>query len=115
MVGRRPIDAASSLDLATSENRQSAANMKRRHTLRNHAGDRRMIDTAYDLAAREPSACRHDRFSDGEPVALRKGSVHAIKRNQVALVVAHSHVYDNVELPCLCDSSGNDCVCCGQS
>jgi len=89
--------------------------MKRRHTLRNHAGDRRMIDTAYDLAAREPSACRHDRFSEGEPVALRNGSVHAIKRDQVALVVAHGHAYDNVELPCLCDSSGNDCICFGQS
>jgi hypothetical protein len=115
MVRWRPIDAASSLDLVTAENRQSAADMKRRHTLRNYASDRRMMDTAYDLATREPSACRHDRFSDGEPAALRKGSVHAIKRDQVALVVAHSHAYDNVELPCLCDSSGNDCICFGQS
>ena len=49
MVGWRPIDAASSLDLATSENRQSAADMKRRNTLRNYVGDRRMIDTAYAL------------------------------------------------------------------
>jgi hypothetical protein len=115
MVGWRPTYAASSLDSATSENRQSAADMKYRHTLRNCAGDRRMIDTAYDLATREPSACRRDRFSDGEPATLRQGTVHAIKRDQVALVVAHSHVYDNVELPCLCDSSGNDRICFGQS
>ena len=67
MVGWRPTYAASPLDSATSENRQSAADMKYRHTLRNCAGDRRMIDTAYELATREPSACRRDRFSDGEP------------------------------------------------
>ena len=79
MVGWRPTYAASSLDLATSENRQSAADMKRRHTLRNYAGNRRMIDTAYELATREPSACRRDRFSDGEPATLCRGSVHAIK------------------------------------
>ena len=52
-----PTDAASSLDLATSENRQSPADMKYRHALRNCAGDRRMIDTASDLATREPSTC----------------------------------------------------------
>jgi hypothetical protein len=52
MVGWRPIDATSSLDLATSENRQSAADMKRRHTLRYYVGNRRMIDTASDLATR---------------------------------------------------------------
>jgi len=79
MVGWRPTYAASSLDSATSENRQSAADMKYRHTLRNCAGDRRMIDTAYELATREPSACRRDRFSDGEPATLCRGSVHAIK------------------------------------
>jgi hypothetical protein len=73
--------------------------MKRRHTLRNYVGNRRMIDTASDLATWWPNACRRDRFSDGEPVALRIGSVHAIKRDQLAVVVAHSHVYDNVELP----------------
>jgi len=38
-----------------------------------------MIDTAYELATREPSACRRDRFSDGEPATLCRGSVHAIK------------------------------------
>jgi hypothetical protein len=79
MVGWRPTYAASSLDSATSENRQSAADMKYRHTLRNCAGDRRMIDTAYELTTREPSACRCDRFSDGEPATLCRGSVHAIK------------------------------------
>jgi hypothetical protein len=89
--------------------------MKRRHTPCNYAGDRRMIDVAFDLATREPSARRHDRFSKGEPVALRIGSVHAIKCDQVALGVAYSHAYDNVELPCLCNSSGNDCICFGQS
>lgn len=115
MVGWRPAYAASSLDLATSENRQSAADVKYRHTLRNCAGDRRMIDTAYELATREPSACRRYRFSDGESATLCRGSVHAVKRDQVALVVAYSHVYDNVELPCLCDGSGNDCVSFGQS
>jgi hypothetical protein len=115
MVGWRPIDAASSLDLATSENRQTAADMKRRHTLRNYAGNRRMIDAAFDLATRQPSACRRDRLSDGEPVALRTGSVHAIKRDKVALAVAHGNVYDNVELLCLSDSSGYDCICFGQS
>ena len=114
VVRWRPSDAASSLDLATSENRQSAAYMKRRHTPCNYVGDRRMIDVAFDLATREPSARRPDRFSKGEPVALRIGSVHAIKCDQVALVVAYSHAYDNVELPCLCDSSGNDCICFGQ-
>jgi hypothetical protein len=57
MLGWRPIDAASSLDLPTSQDRQSAANMKRRRTLRNYAGNRRMIDTAYDLATWQPSAC----------------------------------------------------------
>jgi hypothetical protein len=115
MVGWRPIDAASSLDLAISENRQSTADMKRRHTLPNYAGDLRMIDTAYDLATREPSARRHDRLSDGEPAGLRIGSVHAIKRDQVALTVAHSHGHENVELPRLCDRSGHDCICFGQS
>jgi hypothetical protein len=40
-----------------------------RYTLRNCAGDRRMIDPAYDLATRERSACGRDRFSDGEPGA----------------------------------------------
>ena len=79
MVGWRPTYAASSFDSATSENRQSAADMKYRHTLRNCAGDRRVIDTAYELATREPSACRRDRFSDGEPATLCRGSVHAIK------------------------------------
>jgi hypothetical protein len=79
MVGWRPTYAARSLDSATSENRQSAADMKYRHTLRNCASDRRMIDTAYELATREPSACRRDRFSDGEPATLCRGSVHAIK------------------------------------
>jgi hypothetical protein len=115
MMGWRPIDATSPLDLGTSENRQSAADMKRRNTLRNYAGNRRMIDTAFDIATGQPSARRRDRFSDGEPVALRIGSVHAIKRDQVALVVAHSHVYDYVELLCLCDSSGNDFICLYQS
>jgi hypothetical protein len=115
MLGWRPIDAASSLDLATSQDRQSAANMKRRRTLRNYTGNRRMIDTAYDLATWQPSACRCDRFSDSVPVALRIGFVHAIKGDQVALVVAHSHVYNNVELPCLCDGSGNYCIRFGQS
>jgi hypothetical protein len=53
--------------------------MKYRHTLRNCASDLRMIDTAYELATRKPSACRRDRFSDGEPATLCRGSVHAIK------------------------------------
>jgi len=79
VVGRRPTYAASSLDLTISENRQSAADVKYRHTLRNCASDLRMIDTAYELAAREPSPCRRDRFSDGEPATLYRGSVHAIK------------------------------------
>ncbi len=64
MVGWRPTYAASSLDLATSENRQPAADMKQRHTLRNCAGHLRMIDTACELATREPIACRRHRFSD---------------------------------------------------
>ena len=115
VVGWRPSDAASALDLATSENRQSAAYMKRRYAPCNDTGDRRMIDVAFDLATREPSARRHDRFSKGKPVALRIGSVHAIKCDQVASVVAYSHAYDNVELPCLRNSSGNDCICFGQS
>ncbi len=79
MVGWRPTYAASSLDLTTSENRQSAAHMKDRHPLRNYAGNWRIIDMAYELATREPSACRRDRFSDGEPATLCRGSVHAIK------------------------------------
>jgi hypothetical protein len=54
MVGWRSIDAASSLDLATSENRHATADMKRRHTLRNYAGNRRVIDAAFDLATRQP-------------------------------------------------------------
>ncbi len=79
MVGWRSTYTASSLDLTISENRQSAADVKYRHTLRNCASDLRMIDTAYELAAREPSPCRRDRFSDGESATLCRGSVHAIK------------------------------------
>ena len=52
--------------------------MKFRHTLRNCAGDRRVIDRADELATREPSARRRHLFSDGA-ATLCRGSVHAIK------------------------------------
>ena len=74
MVGWRPTYAASSLDSATSENRQSAADMKYRHTLRNCAGDRRMIDTAYSSPLGSPVPADATAF----PMANRPPSAVAL-------------------------------------
>ena len=61
-----------------------------------------------DFTARKSGACRYYCLPDGKSIDLRKGSVHAIKRDEAAFLVAHSHAYDNVKLLSLCNGSFND-------
>jgi hypothetical protein len=67
-----------------------------------------VIDKPNDLTARKSSACRNYCLPDGKSIDLRKGSIHAIKRDEAAFLVAHSDAYDNVKLLSLCKGGFDD-------
>jgi hypothetical protein len=61
------------------------------------------MDGTLDLAAREPGACGGDGLSNGELIGLRRSPIHALERDEAAILVADGDAHIHVELPRLCD------------
>jgi hypothetical protein len=100
--------AARSLDLAISENWQSALDSECRYALRNQKSTGRMIDLAPNLATREASVRRDYCLSQRKAGGLSENAIHAIEGDYVTDIVAYSDTHGYVELARLCDRGAHD-------